>query len=222
MPQIRHAKPLPIAKPGVASITAIIHKIMDRIIARAPRAAILDIALQTRASIRADALLRRIVHVIARVRRVAALVLEGMQQAEPMPDLVHGRLALLVGFQAAVGHRGREHVAAVVDVGGRTEGLFGALPVGGLVRGRAVGRDVGDALGQGAVAEQGRGLGARRRGRGEVALEVDVQGVVAAAAEGRLHALVVVVGRPLVFDGVGVGHGAEGDVRGSVGGVEHA
>ena len=124
IPQIRHPKPLPVAKAGIASITTIIHEIVNRIIAYTARASVLHISLQTGASIRTDALLRRIIDVIARVGRIAALILKRVEEAEPVPDFMHGGLALLVVLQAAVGHRGREHVAAVVDVVAGSQRLF--------------------------------------------------------------------------------------------------
>ena len=134
-----------------------------------------------------------------------------MQQAEPMPDLMHGRLALIVPLQrdGAVRHAAREDVA----------------PVGGVVGGRvlvrlAVAGGVRDCGGEGAVAEEGGG-GAVGVGRGgEVGLEVEVQVGVGAAAEGLLHGGAVGVGGPFVADGVGCAVEVEGDVGGLVGFVQ--
>ena len=147
---------------------------MHGIVPLAVRTALLRVPFQGRASVRADALLRRVVHVVALIGRIAGLVLEGMQQAEPVPDFVHRRFALLVPFEAVVRHRGREHVAPVVDVGARRLRELLALAVRGAILGRAGGGRVGDGVGQGAVPQQGRGDGAGGCGRREVGLEVDV------------------------------------------------
>lgn len=135
---------------------------------------------------------------------------------------MHGGFAFLVAFQSVVGHGGGEHVAAVGDVSACGFGEFLALAVCGAVFGRAGGGRVGDRLGEGAVPEEGGGHRPRRGGRREVGLEIDVEGGVVAFAQGGLHAFIVRVGGPEVVDGVGVGLGAEGDVGGGVGCVEHA
>lgn len=186
-------------------------------------AAILDHILHRRTPIGGDALLRRIVHEIARIARRAGVALEGVQQPEPVPDFVHGRLAHLVAFQAAAGHAAREDVAPVEDVRGSGVRRGLAVAVGEfLVRGAGGGR-VGDGLGEGAVAEELGGLGARGGDAGgEVGLEVDVEGGVGAAAEGGLHGAVLDVGCPGVVDGVAGGVQHEGDVGGGVRAVEDA
>ncbi len=144
-----------------------------------------------------------------------------MQQAKPVSDLMHGRLAHLIALQPTAGHAARKDVAPVEDVRALGEGLGLAVPVGEFrVAGAGRGR-VGDGLGEGAVAEELGGLGAGGGDAGgEVGLEVDVEGGVGAAAEGGLHGAVLDVGGPAVVDGVAVGVQQEGDVRGGVGGVE--
>lgn len=194
---------------------------MHRVRTGAIRTAVLRVALQRRAAIRTGAFLRRIIDEVARITRIAALAHEGVQQTEPVADFVHGRFALLVAVKPIIGHRGGEHVAAIVDVGARRQRDFLALAAIGAVLRWAGGGRIGDVRGQGAVAEEGGGHGARRRGSGEIGLEVDVQGGVIALAEGSLHGLVVQVGCPRVVDGVGVGLRAEGDVEGRVGCIEN-
>ena len=108
-----------------------------------------------------------------------------------MPDLVHGRLALVVAVDGAARHAAGEDVAAVGAVvgGGELDHLAGAAG------------PVGDVGGQGAVAEQ-LGVGGRQHRR-EVGLEVDVQRRVVALPKGGLHGRVSRVGRPRVVDRVG-------------------
>lgn len=134
---------------------------MHRVRTGAIRTAVLGVALQGGATIGTGALLRRIVDEVARVTRVAALAHEGVQQTEPVADFVHRRFALLVAVESVVGHRGGEHVAAVVAVGALRLGDFLALAAGGAVLRWAGGGRVGDVRGQGAVAEEGGGHGAR-------------------------------------------------------------
>ena len=193
---------------------------MHRVRTGAIRTAVLRKALQRRAPIGTGALLRRIIDEVARVARIAALAHEGVQQTEPVADFVHRRLALLVAVEPVVGHRGGEHVAAVVDVGALCLVEFLALAASGAVLRWAGGGRVGDVRGQGAVAEQGGGHGTRGRGCGEIGLEVDVQGGVITLAECGFHGLVLHVGCPRVVDGVRVGLRAEGDVEGGVGCIE--
>lgn len=166
--------------------------------------------LARRTPARAHALLRRVVAIVARVRGAARVVLEGVQQAEPMADLVHGRLALVVADDRGrgVGHAAGEDVAAV---GGVVDG-------GELVRVAVVGvRDVG---GEGAVAEEG-GAGAVGVGvRGQVRLEVEVQVGVGASAQGLFHRRAVGVGGPVVADAVRGRVEVEGDVGWAVGLVQ--
>lgn len=78
IPQIDHPELLPIAESRIARITAVIHKIMHRILPLAVGTTVLRIPLQRRASIRAHALLRRIIHVIPLIGRIAAFVLESV------------------------------------------------------------------------------------------------------------------------------------------------
>ena len=220
IPHIHHPQLLFIAKIRIARIAAIIHEIMHRVRAGAIWAAILRVAFQRRATIGTSALLRRIIDEVARVGRIAALTHEGVQQTEPVADFVHGRFALLIAIEPVVGHRGGEHVAAVVDVGALRLGEFLALAAGGAVCRWAGGGCVGDVRGQRAVAEKRGGHGARGGGRGEIGLEVDVQGGVIAFAERCFHGLVVQVSCPRVVDSVGVWLCAEGDVEGRVGCIE--
>ena len=51
-------------------------------------------------------------------RRVGLLYLERMQQPEPMPDFMHGRLAAIVTILGlrGPGHRARKDVAAIGGV----------------------------------------------------------------------------------------------------------
>lgn len=60
--------------------------------------------------------LLRIVDVVPGIGRGARLALEGVQEAEPVPDLVNGRAAQVVAVKGAAWHAARENVAAVVDV----------------------------------------------------------------------------------------------------------
>lgn len=133
--------------------------------------------------------------------------LKSMQQAEPMPHLMHGRLPQIVpeGRDRGLGHAAREHVA----------------PVGGVVQGRVLERQPGrarvrDGGRQGAVAEQGGGGRVGVGGGREVGLEVEVQGLVAAAAEGALHRGRGGVRGPGVVDGPGRRDEFEGDAGGAV------
>ena len=138
--------------------------------------------------------------------------LKSMQQTEPMPHLMHGRLAQIisVGRERRPGHAARQNVAAI----------------GGVVRRRVLDRRpavvalVGDGGGEGAVAQEGGGGGVGVGGGGEVGLEVEVQGLVVAAAQGLLHGGGVCVGGPGVVDGPGGGDGGEGDAGGAVEAVE--
>ena len=193
---------------------------MHRVRTGAIRTAVLRVALQGGAAIGTGALLRRIINEVARVARITALAHEGVQQPEPVADFVHGRFALLVAVEPVVGHRGGEHVAAIVAVGTLRLGELLARAAGGAVLRWAGSGRVGDVRGQGAVAEEGGGHGARRRRRGEVGLEVDIQSGVVALAEGGFHGLIVQVGCPCVVDGVGVRLDSEGDVVGGVGCIE--
>ena len=121
-----------------------------------------------------------------------------------MPDLVHGRFALVVPVHGALGHGARQDVAAVAGVVARRE-LDGRMAVSHV-------------RGQGAEAEEG---GARRRARrGEVGLEVDVQCVVGALTQSALHAGVVGTGGPRVVDCVCCADQTKVDVCRRVGSVE--
>ncbi len=127
-----------------------------------------------------------------------------------MPDLMHGRLALIVADDRAgrVRHAPREDVAAVGGVVGGGE-LVDLAVVG-----------VGDVGGEGAVAEEGGAGAVGVRVGGQVGLEVEVQVGVGAAAEGLFHRGAVGVGGPVVADGVGGRVEVEGDVGGAVGLVQ--
>lgn len=140
-----------------------------------------------------------------------------MQQAEPMPDLVHRRLAHLVPSDTTLRHRAEQHAAAVLGVGG------GRVGDGGRAGGGAGGAGglVDDGLGEGAVAEEGLAGGGGGRGGGEVGLEVDVEGGVAAFAEGGFHGRGARIRGPGVVDGVAGFLHVERDVGGRVGRVEH-
>ena len=191
---------------------------MHGVRARTAGTAVLHDALLRRTPIRAGALLRRVVDIVARIARGTRIVLERMQQAEPVPDFMHRRLALLVAVQSSVRHRGGEDVAAVLDVRVGGVGHGRAVTVRQLVGRGAARRRVGDGLRQGAVAEELRGLGARRGDAGgEVGLEVDVEGCVGALAERGLHGCIRGVGCPFVVDGVSIGLDVEGYVGGGVG-----
>lgn len=153
--------------------------------------------------------MRGVVDEIASVGATAAHALEGVEEAEPVADFVHGRLALVVLVHAPTGHGGQEDVAAVVDVGGRggrsgraaAIAAAGAARNGRMRRGVARGRDGGS--GKLAVAEEEGGWVGGLAGGGEVGLEVDVEGGVGAGAEGGLHGEVVGIGCPEGVDGVG-------------------
>ena len=130
-----------------------------------------------------------------------------MQQPEPMPHLMHRRLPQIVPERRdrGLGHAARQHVA----------------PVGGVVERRVLERQPGrarvrDGGGQGAVAEQGGGGVVGVGGGGEVGLEVEVQGLVVAAAEGVLHRGRFGVRGPGVVDGPGRRDELEGDAGGAV------
>ena len=131
-----------------------------------------------------------------------------MQQAEPVPDLVHSRLALVVAVNVTVRHAAGEDIAAVGAVvgGGELDHFAG---VTGLI---------GDVGGQGTVPKQ-LGVGGCRHRR-EVGLEVDVECGVIALAEGSLHGGVGGVRRPRIVDRVGDVTEREGDGRASVRGFE--
>lgn len=124
-------------------------------------------------------------------------------------------------MEATPGHAAGEDVAPVEDVGALGEGLGAAVAVGEFGRGGAGGGGVGDGEGEGAVPQELGGLGAGGGDAGgEVGLEVDVQGVVGALAEGGLHGAVGDVGGPVVVDGLGEGVQEEGDVGVGVGAFE--
>ena len=127
-----------------------------------------------------------------------------------MPDLVHGRLPLIVPLHGERSPlRGAsQHAASVLSV-----------VDGGVLVGFAAG-GVGDVCGEGAVAEQGGGGAVGVRWGGQVRLQVDVQGGVGAAAEGGFHGGAVGVRGPAVLDGVGTAGEGEGDIGGGVGSVE--
>ena len=135
-----------------------------------------------------------------------------MQQPKPMPHLMHGRLAQTIPAhrKRRLGHTPRQHVAPV----------RGVIDHGVLDRLAAVGPRVRDGGRQGAVAQQGGGGAVGVGGGGEVGLEVEVEGAVAAAAEGLLHAGGVGVGGPAVVDGPGCRGEAEEDAGGAVEGGE--
>ena len=129
------------------------------------------------------------------------IYLKSMQQPKPMPHLMHGRLPQIIPIhrRRRLGHAARQHVA----------------PIGGIVHhgilDGAVGPRVRDGRRQGAVAQQGGGGTVGVRGGGEVGLEVDVERLVAAAAEGLLHLCRVGVGGPAVVDAPGGRDEFEGD-----------
>ncbi len=138
--------------------------------------------------------------------------LKSMQQPKPMPHLMHRRLPQIVPLrrERRLGHAPRQHVA----------------PVGRVVDGRVLDRraagppGVRDGRRQGAVAEQGGGGAVGVGGRGEVGLEVEVQGFVVAPAQGLLHGGRGGVGGPGVVDVVGARDQLEGDAGGAVEGGE--
>lgn len=186
------------------SITTIVHEIPHRILSGTARTTVLP----RRTPTCRRTLLRRICNEIPRIAQRARPILEGMQQAEPMPDLVNGRQTLVVPVHAATRHRARQDVA----------------PIGRIVRRRELHRragragEVGDVGGEGAVAKEllagvrdGAGAARAAVGRAQVRLEVDVQVGVAALAEGGLHARVVGVGRPEVIRRPGGALQHEGD-----------
>ena len=148
-------------------------------------------------------LLRRIRHIVAIIRRIARIVLERMQQPIPMPDLMHGRAALIIlQERTAARHRRAQDIAPVERVVARVR----------------LGRDA--CARQRAVAQQdGAGGNAGRAGRGlQVGLEVDVEGGVGAAAQAGFHGEVVAVGGPGGVDGARGGYVAEADAGVGVGG----
>ena len=185
-------------------IIAVVHEVRNRIHPWSARTAV----FARRTPARRGALLWRVGDVVAGIGGRARPVLEGVQQAEPVPHLVHGRLALTVAVHVAVRHAAGEDVAAVAAVVGRGEFDHLAGAAG----------PIGDVGGQGTVAEQ-LGVGGRRHGR-EVGLEVDVQRGVVALAEGGLHGGVGGVGRPRVVDRVGDVAEREGEGRAGVCGFE--
>ena len=108
-----------------------------------------------------------------------------MQQAEPMPDLVHGRQALVVSIHAAARHRAGEDIATVGCIVRRGE------------LDRRTGRtgEVGDIGREGAIAEEllariwhGAGAAGAAVRRAQVRLEVHIQVGVAALTKTGLHA----------------------------------
>lgn len=129
-----------------------------------------------------------------------------MQQAKPMPDLVHGRLPQVVPVRRKrrLGHAAREHVA----------------PVGRIIQRRVLDRPVGPRVRyrrrQRAVAQQSGGGTVGVGGGGEVGLEVDVEGFVVAAAEGLLHRGRFGVGGPAVVYAPAGRDEFEGDAGGAV------
>ena len=184
---------------------------MDGVQARIAQTAI----LASGTPIRTRALLRSIGDEVARAARIARVALKGMIKPEPMADLMHRRLSLVIPILGPIRHRACQNVAPVRCV------LVGRVSDG---RATAAGL-VGDGFGQGAVAQDsgGGGVGQGACGDGgKRGLEVDVQGGVGAAVEGGLHVGVGRVGSPSVVDGEGVGLDVEGDVCGGVGGVKDA
>lgn len=128
-----------------------------------------------------------------------------------MPDLMHRRLPQIIpgSRKRRLGHAPRQHITPIGGVIGRRVLRYAPVVVAVRDHGR-----------QGAVAEQcgGGAVGVRRRG--EVGLEVDVEGFVVAAAEGLLHGGRGGVGRPGVVDGEGGGDEVEGYPGGAVEAVE--
>lgn len=116
---------------------------------------------------------------------------------------MHGRLPEVIPIhrQRRLGHTARQHVAPV----------GGVVDHGILDEAAAVGPRVRDGGRQGAVAEQGGGGAVGVRGGGEVGLEVEVEGAVAAAAEGLLHQGRVGVRGPAVVHAPGRRDEFEGD-----------
>lgn len=203
---------------NLPKIITIIHKIMNRIPPARHRAQPTTI-LETRTTLRAQALLVGIINKIPRIAHAAGVSLEGMQEPHPMPDLVHGRAPEIVALGAEIlgglaGEGAGEDVAAVGAVDGGGEGDGGAGGAGGV--------GVGDGGGEGAVAEEGGAGGVwGGRGRAEVGLEVEVEGGIGALAEGCFHrGGGGAVEGPGVVDGVGGGVAEEGDVGGGEGLVE--
>ncbi len=98
--------------------------------------------------------------------------LKSMQQPKPMPHLMHRRLPQIIPLrrERRLGHAPRQHVAPVGRVVDRR-----------VLDHRAAAPRVRDRRRQGAVAEQGGGGAVGVGGRGEVGLEVEVQGFVVAA-----------------------------------------
>ena len=136
-----------------------------------------------------------------------------MQQTEPMPDFMHGRLALIVHLHAAAGHAGEEDVAPVGGVVARAFGARGAGALGGAGGAGYLG-------GEFAVAEEeGGGVGVGAWG-GEVGLEVDVEAAVGAFAEGGFHRGFIGVGGPAGVDVEGWGLEVEADADWGVGAAE--
>lgn len=101
-----------------------------------------------------------------------------MQQPKPMPDLMHRRLPQIIPLRRKrrLGHTPHQDIAPVRGVILRRILRHPALPVA-----------VRDRRRQRAVAEQGRRGAVGVGGGGEVGLEVNVEGLVVAAAEGLLH-----------------------------------
>lgn len=144
-------------------------------------------------SIGGDALHGRVVDVVA--WPLARVALKGMQKTEPVARFVHGRLPVVVAVHGAFGHGVCVDVAAVAVVDG---GVFFAVCNGGWEC----------AFTQDAA--------------GEVGLEVQVQGIVGALAEGLFHGGVGVAAAsgPGVVGGPAYVDEVEGDVVGLVRVVE--
>lgn len=126
---------LALCEPRITSIDTVIHIVANRIalarIEEARRSIARVLPRVRRAATRALRFDGRVRHVVAGPG--TGVSLEGVQKAEPVPCLVHGRHALVVAHDGAAGHAACGDVAAVA----------------GVDAGRGVGTDVG---GKGAFA----------------------------------------------------------------------
>lgn len=180
---------LPKSKLPHARIKAIIHIIRNRIIPLAVRATVLP----HRASERRHALNRRVKDIIP--LSLAALVLENVEDAEPVPHLVDGSQAEVVVDGVAARQGAREVDAAVALDDCLVQCLL---------------REV--AVAQQAAAEVGEEVQVQR-----VVAALAQGGLHLGLGDGPLEA----AGRPRVVDGEGGAEVLERDARGPVGVVHH-
>lgn len=149
-----------------------------------------------RTPLRRRTLRRRIPHQIP--LSPALKPIKRMQQPKPMPHLMRRRLACVIEVFEAAAWPARQRVR--IDVAAVKHVVRSAIDV------------VIERIGYREIAPAGDAAGHA----GHAGLEVDVEGVVAAAAEGGAHGGVLDDGGPVVVGGVGGIEEGEGDVMGGV------